>query len=113
MNKLEKKVSYRDTKLGKQLTTINVFRKDRKNLINPKDIKQMTTELHKKALKQTGDDFKIYIRTWAGDTPHTFNVDDSGDLIKFDEDDDYYDGVVKDEKKFLKYYKVDFYIEKY
>ena len=113
-SKLESQITRKTTLLGNQLTNITVFRKDRKKLIDPKDVKQMVAELHKKSLKEVGsNDFKIYTRTWAGDMAHTFNVDEQGDVLKFDESDDYYQGKVKNTKKFLKYYKVDFYVEKF
>ena len=113
MSKLEKKVSRRKTLLGHDLASISVRRKDGKKLIDPKDIKQIAQELHKKAINEIGDDFKIYLRVWAGDRPHTFNVDEQGDVEKFDVSDDYYVGKVKNESKFLKYYRVDFYVNKY
>jgi hypothetical protein len=112
MNKLEKKITQTDSKLGHKITHITITRKDKKKQIDPKDIKQMATELHNKAVNDIGDNnFNIYFRVWSGTNPHTFNVNDSGEIPKFLESDDYYQGKVKNEKKFLKYYRVDFYVE--
>lgn len=110
-DKFEKKTTKKVTRIGTTLNTITITRKGKKKMINAKDIQQMAKELTKK-LDDQGKEYKVYLRTLNINRWHTFNIDDEGAIENFATDeDDYYNGKVKNDEKFLQYGQVKFNIE--
>ena len=111
MSKLEKLVSQQHNVAGSTITNIRVTSKDKKALIDPRDVKQLVKELNKKVSKDS-DNYKILVRIWGiTGPPKSFNVNDMGEIQKFVGSDEYFNGKVKDVTKFLKYGRVDLCVE--
>ena len=55
----------------------------------------MVKETHD-TMKTKSKNFDILVRLWGPNRQYTFNVDDDGNLINYDED--YFHGTVEDEK---------------
>ena len=112
MSKLQKHIFDRTLKSGRKQKIISIERIDGKRLITENDVAKATKELHTKLQKQYGhSDFKIICVTFDIDRIHSFNVNDEGDLMGYD--DDYYHGRVKDSSKFEKTGRLDLIVENF
>ena len=118
IRKINKTVEQTVKRYGKDseglMTKITLTRPDNKFLIDPKDVRQMVDELHNRVQKQSND-FAMYIRVWNIDRVYTFTVNDDGDILGYDNHEDYFKGTIRRGaiNKFLKHGKVEIVVERF
>lgn len=91
MDKLNRNISQKTIGTIKE-TIIDITTKNKKFHIEPKSTKKMVKDAFNKVLKQKKD-FKMLLRVMTPSGLRTFNIDEEGNILQFD--DDYYKGKVK------------------